>query len=188
MLSWAGNLLSAGRGTCASGSQLRAWLAWPGGGGGGAAYETGSVHFIVFPSRPLALFRVWLGGDGERAYGQKSCIPAPLAADFGPMMAWLEGLLRRLALADPAGDLKNALLRRRLGCYVSDCACRLTLGEEEEETNMERSGPTPPAFRRPAGPAGAADEEHLLLLRIATAAGEAAGLLLDICTCWFVSV
>ena len=35
--------------------------------------------------------------------------------------AWLEGLLLRLALAEPAGDLKNALLRRRLGCYVADC-------------------------------------------------------------------
>ena len=36
--------------------------------------------------------------------------------------AWLEGLLLRLALAGPAGYLKNALLRRRLGCYVADCA------------------------------------------------------------------
>ena len=36
--------------------------------------------------------------------------------------AWLEGLLLRLALAEPAGYLKNALLRRRLGCYVADCA------------------------------------------------------------------
>ena len=34
----------------------------------------------------------------------------------------LEGLLLRLALAGPAGYLKNALLRRRLGCYVADCA------------------------------------------------------------------
>ena len=35
----------------------------------------------------------------------------------------------------------------------------------------------------PACSAGAAQEEHLLLLRIATAAG----LVLDACTCWFVS-
>ena len=39
------------------------------------------------------------------------------------MEAWLEGLQRlRLALAGPAGDHKKALLRRRLGCYVADCA------------------------------------------------------------------
>ena len=36
--------------------------------------------------------------------------------------ALLEGLLLPLALAGPAGDLKNALLWRRLGCYVADCA------------------------------------------------------------------
>ena len=35
--------------------------------------------------------------------------------------AWLEGLLLRLALAGLAGDIKNALLRRRLECYVADC-------------------------------------------------------------------
>ena len=38
------------------------------------------------------------------------------------MEAWLEGLLLPLALAGPAGDLKNALLRRSLGCYVAYCA------------------------------------------------------------------
>ena len=36
------------------------------------------------------------------------------------MEAWPEGLLLLLALAGPAGDLKNALLRRRLGCYVAE--------------------------------------------------------------------
>ena len=95
--------------------QLRAW---PGGGAGGAAYETASLLFIVFGSRPL--FRP--GDNGEGAYGQRVCIPAPLATEFGPMEAWLEGLLLRLARAGPAGDLKNALLRRHLGCYVADCA------------------------------------------------------------------
>ena len=44
----------------------------------------------------------------------------PLAA--ARLEAWLEGLLLLLALAGPAGYLKNALLRRRLGCYVADCA------------------------------------------------------------------
>ena len=64
----------------------------------------------------------WPGGDGEGAYRLRVCIHVPLAADFGPMEAWLEGLLLLLALAGPAGDLKNALLRRRLGSYVADCA------------------------------------------------------------------
>ena len=82
--------------------------------------ETGSLLFIVFPSRPL--LRAWPGGDGEGAYGQRVCVPAPLATDFEPIEAWLEELLLSLALAGPAGDLKNALLRRRLGCYVADCA------------------------------------------------------------------
>ena len=36
--------------------------------------------------------------------------------------AQLEGLLLLLALAGPAGYLKNALLRRLLGCYAADCA------------------------------------------------------------------
>ena len=35
-------------------------------------------------------------------------------------LGWKE-MLQRLALAGPAGDLKNALLRRRLGCHVNDC-------------------------------------------------------------------
>ena len=34
----------------------------------------------------------------------------------------MEGLPLQLSLAGPAGYLKNALLRRRLGCYVADCA------------------------------------------------------------------
>ena len=42
----------------------------------------------------------------------------------------------------------------------------------------------PPLSAGPAGPAGAAQEERLLLQRDAIAAG----LLLDISTCWFVSV
>ena len=50
---------------------------------------------------------------------------------------------------------------------------------ETKKTGMERSGPTTSAC-----PAGAAQAEHLLLLRKATAAG----LVLDTCTCWFVSV
>ena len=97
-------------------SRRRRLRAWPGGGGGGAAYETESLLFIW--SRPL----LRPGDNGEGAYGHRVCIPAPLATEFGPMEAWLEGLLLRLALAGPAGDLKNALLRRRFGYYVADCA------------------------------------------------------------------
>ena len=50
-------------------------------------------------------------------------LPANLGNKWAARVeAWLEGLLLLLALAGPAGDLKNALLRRRLGCYVADCA------------------------------------------------------------------
>ena len=44
----------------------------------------------------------------------------PLAA--ARVEAQMEGLLLLLALAGAAGYLKNALLRRRLGYYVADCA------------------------------------------------------------------
>ena len=92
----------------ASRSQLRAW---PGGGAGGAAYETGSLLFIVFGSRPL----LRPADNGEGAYGPRVCIPASRATEFEPIKDWLKGLLLRLAHAGPPGDLKNALLRRRLG-------------------------------------------------------------------------
>ena len=98
-------------------SRCRLW-AGPGGGGGGAAYETGSLLSIVFGSRSL----LRPGDKGKRANGQRVCIPMPFAAEFGPMEAWLKGLLLRLALAGLAGDTKNALLRRRLGCNVAYCA------------------------------------------------------------------
>ena len=53
--------------------------------------------------------------------------------------AWLEGLLLQLALAGPAGDLKNALVRRCLGCFVADCVWP----SQKIKPGMERSGPTP---------------------------------------------
>ena len=82
--------------------------------------------------------------------------------------AWLEGLLLRLDLAGPAGYLKNALSRPSRVLF-----CRLCLtSQEKNKTGMERRGPTPSAFRR-AG------------LRLALTA---AGLPLDMFTCWFVSV
>ena len=42
---------------------------------------------------------------------------------------------------------------------------------EEKKPGMERSGPAPTTSLRLAGPAGAAQEEHLLLERNASAAG-----------------
>ena len=80
------------------------------------------------------------------------------------MAAWWEGLLLRLALACPAGDPKNALLRRRLGCYAADCA-------EKKKQAWKEVTRHPPLFAWPACPAGAAQEEHLQLLRKATPAG-----------------
>ena len=47
-------------------------------------------------------------------------LSSPLAA--ARVEAQLERLLLLLALAGPAGDLMNALLRRRLGCCAADCA------------------------------------------------------------------
>ena len=84
----------------------------PEGAAEGRPTRRGILLFIVFPSHPL--LRAWPGGNGEGAYGQRVCVPAPLATDFGPMETWLEGLLLPLAMAGPAGDCKNALLRRRL--------------------------------------------------------------------------
>ena len=60
------------------------------------------------------------GEKGTRA--AVSIIPLGSTAAAARMEAWLEGLLLLLALAGPAGYLKNAPLRRRLGCYVADCA------------------------------------------------------------------
>ena len=87
------------RGFAFSASRRQHW-ALPGGGGGGvhsstgsflsmplagAACERGSLLFIVFGSRPL----LRPGNNGEGACGQRVCIPAPLATEFGLMEAWL---------------------------------------------------------------------------------------------------
>ena len=88
--------------------------------------------------------------------------------------AWLEGLLLRLALAGPAGDLKNALLRRRLGCLLPTVPDPHRK-KKKKKTDMERSGSTPSALRRASLPGGsgtggaptAAAESH----RCWTAAG-----------------
>ena len=54
----------------------------------------------------------WPEGAGKEGPAQLF-LSSPLAA--ARVEAWLEGLLLLLALAGPAGDLKNALLPRRLG-------------------------------------------------------------------------
>ena len=53
-------------------------------------------------------------------------------------------MLLPLALAGSPGYLKNALLRRRLGCY----------GLRRKKKRMERSGSAPTAFRRAAWTGG----------------------------------
>ena len=65
--------------------------------------------------------RLWRAGRGCGEEGPVlQFLSSPLAA--ARVEAQLEGLLLLLALAGAAGYLKNALLRRRLGCYVVDCA------------------------------------------------------------------
>ena len=64
---------------------------------------------------PRRLGRAGGGGAGEEGPALLFLLP-PLAA--ARVEAQLEGLLLRLALAGPAGYLKNALLRRRLGVVL----------------------------------------------------------------------
>ena len=62
----------------------------------------------------------WPGGGPGKEGPALLFLSPPLAA--AQVEAQLEGLLLLLALAGPAGYLKNALLRRRLGCCAADCA------------------------------------------------------------------
>ena len=87
-----------------------------------------------------------------------SIIPIAAAARVEALQ---EGLLRRLALAGSASDLKIALLRCSLGCYVADCACPTQNNKKEQA--WKEVALHPPLFAEPAGPAGAAEEELLLL-------------------------
>ena len=113
-----------------------------------AAYETGSLHRILFPSRPL--LRAWVGGVGGGArLGTKSLLPCAsrhrLRADGG--------LARSTAAA--AGSCWtcwrsqecSALSPSRLLC------CRLCLSQKKK-SGMERSGPTPSDFHRAGWPGG----------------------------------
>ena len=89
-----------------------------------------------------------------------------------------------MALEDPAGDLKNALLCHCLGFYHQLLCCLLCLTPQEKEkrnrhgkkwqdTLCSPSGQLVlrELLRRRVGPARAAQKENLLLLRNATAAG-----------------
>ena len=70
------------------------------------------VHLVseCVPTRPLLLpRRFW-----------------PASRSPSQLLWWRLGckdMLLLLALAGPAGDLNNALLRHRLGCYVQDANC-----------------------------------------------------------------
>ena len=77
------------------------------------------MHRLDDSLLPRRLRRAGRGGAGKEGPALLFLSP-PLAA--ARVEALLERLLLRLALAGPAGYLKDALLRRRLGCYVADCA------------------------------------------------------------------
>ena len=74
---------------------------------------------------------------------------------------------RVLDLAGPACDLKKALHCRCSRVFY----CRLCLIFTKKNTGMERSGQYQPLSTTPAGPVGAAQKEHLLLKRNASALG-----------------
>ena len=78
--------------------------------------ECARLEESLLPCR-LSGWRAGRGGVGKEGPALLF-LSSPLAARVDSE-AWLEGLLLRLALAGPAGYLKNALLRRRLGCYVA---------------------------------------------------------------------
>ena len=59
----------------------------------------------------------WPGGCGER--GTR---PAVSITPLGSRSGGGSSAGRTAAAAGPAGYLKNALLRRRLGCCATDCA------------------------------------------------------------------
>ena len=116
---------------------------------------------------PRRHWRAGRGGAGKEG-PVRLFLSSPLAA--ARVEAWLEGLLLLLALAGPAGDLKNALLRRRLGCLLPTVPDPHRKRKKKKQTWKEVAR-HPPLSAGPACPAGAAQEEHLLLLRKDTAAG-----------------
>ena len=77
------------------------------------------VHRLDDSLLPRRLLPAGLGRAGQEGPAlllRSSALAAALVE------SWLEGLQRLLlALAGNAGDPHDALLRRRLGCYVADC-------------------------------------------------------------------
>ena len=91
--------------------------------------------------------RLWRAGRGsaEKQGPARHFLSSPLAA--ARVEAWLEGLLLPLALAGPTADLKNALLRRRLGCNVTTVSdIRRRKKQAWEEVALH-----PPLSAEPAG-------------------------------------
>ena len=102
-------------------------------------------------------------------------------------------------LERPLLDEVYAFLRRKMACaeLELDGCCWYPTGRdvrlpsrhqvacvELEQDGTERSGPTRTAFRRKGGRAGAAQEEHLLLLRNTAAAGlDCCWIYVRICMC-----
>ena len=72
----------------------------------------------LLPRRRWSPVVGWPGGAGKEG-SARQFLSSPLSA--AQVEAWLEGLLQPLPLAGPAENLKNALLRRRLGCYGAHC-------------------------------------------------------------------
>ena len=116
-----------------------------------------------------------------RASGQGVCFSAPLATNLGPGPEAVEGAQVEAWLEEPAAAFgSGGSCWRSQECFdpsLSRMLCRrLCLTFAEKKTpGMERIGPTPTAFDRPAGPARAEQEEHLLQQQKAIAAG------LDMC-------
>ena len=103
-----------GGAAAAAAERLRCWTA--------SRYIRGLARVLVYVALECAPTRRvlstspslagWLGGGGERGTG--AAILAGCSGGLGLVEAWKDMLLP-LALAGPAGDLKNALIRRRLG-------------------------------------------------------------------------
>ena len=164
---WRGAQLDRGFAFFASRRRLRAW---PGGGGGRVCRWMESLLFM--PPRGLArrgrrrggirngesgFHRLWESPTASawrqwrRGIWTKSlhpCASRQRASEFGPMEAWLEGLLLRLALAGPAGDpakLCSAAVSGVMLPTVPDFH-KEKKEKKRKKRGMERSGPTPSAL------------------------------------------
>ena len=71
------------------------------------------------------------------------------------ILRWKDMLLR-LALAGPAGNVQNALVRSCLGCFLPNLRKRKIQAWKDSEVTRH-----PPLSKVPSGPAGATEEELL---------------------------